>query len=313
MNTLPRRESATQQAPIIDLHTRQPVTTAVSNRGGKRDPLPRITITIPNYGKYQTPTKGRREWVRLDCNSRHNRQLASLQMPYRWAWCVLLMIADQSGTIADVTVKDLAFECQTSDLRQIRKAVDAMAEVGLISVTDHAQAKHDQSTTKAQAKQEQSNIEANCFEQSSNDAALSATTVQDKDKTRQDITLADQGKPDPGSDVVSVIVSKDGQPFAITTAMVEAWQPHYPNTDVAAEVGRIAVWHAANPSKQKTMRGMTAFVVNWLSRSNDPTQLTIGGLTNGTNGRTHGNGKSLGQNMGVHRGSQPGGIYDIQM
>jgi hypothetical protein len=312
MSTLPRRESATQQAPIIDLHTRQPVTTAASKRGGKRDPLPRITITIPNYGKYQQQAR-RRDWVSVHKGiGRDSRMVQACErgLTPLAVFTVLLTLADNDGQIANVRAKDLSLEMCGVDQRTIVAALDALALVGIISKQE---ANVEQTLSKQPANAEQTVSVQSLHEEPSNDAALSATTVQDKDKTRQDITLADQGKPDPGSDVVSVIVSKDGQPFAITTAMVEAWQPHYPNADVAAEVGRIAVWHAANPSKQKTLRGMTAFVVNWLARSNNPTQLTIGGLTNGTNGRTQGNGKSLGQNMGVHRGTQPGGIYDIQM
>jgi hypothetical protein len=49
MSILPRPESAT----IIDF-PRQPMEAQTpSKHGGKREPLPRFTVTIPNYSRYQ--------------------------------------------------------------------------------------------------------------------------------------------------------------------------------------------------------------------------------------------------------------------
>lgn len=57
--------------------------------------------------------------------------------------------------------------------------------------------------------------------------------------------------------------------WALTEAQVAAWVELFPSLDVRAECRGALAWVLANPSRRKTARGMPAFLVAWLSRSND--------------------------------------------
>lgn len=61
----------------------------------------------------------------------------------------------------------------------------------------------------------------------------------------------------------------DGSEHAIHESQVREWSFAYPAVDVEAELARMRVWLAANPRKRKTKRGISAFVVSWLSRTQD--------------------------------------------
>ncbi|MNY44208.1 hypothetical protein D3C86_1792130 [compost metagenome] len=44
------------------------------------------------------------------------------------------------------------------------------------------------------------------------------------------------------------------------------WQAALPSVPVEAELVKAATWHRANPSRQKTLRGMPRFLFDWLKR-----------------------------------------------
>lgn len=55
--------------------------------------------------------------------------------------------------------------------------------------------------------------------------------------------------------------------WALTQAQLDKWTQLYPGVDVLAEARRALAWVEANG--RKTARGMPAFLVRWLNRSND--------------------------------------------
>ncbi len=57
--------------------------------------------------------------------------------------------------------------------------------------------------------------------------------------------------------------------FSVTQAMVVEFQRNYPALDVEQELRGMRAWSVANPSHQKTARGMMRFVNSWLSRAQD--------------------------------------------
>lgn len=61
----------------------------------------------------------------------------------------------------------------------------------------------------------------------------------------------------------------DGSEHAVYESQAREWSLAYPAVDVHAELARMRVWLAANPRKRKTKRGVNAFVVSWLSRTQD--------------------------------------------
>jgi hypothetical protein len=55
--------------------------------------------------------------------------------------------------------------------------------------------------------------------------------------------------------------------WVLTPAQVARWQTLYPRVDVDGECRKALAWLEANPSRQKTARGMPRFLVGWLARS----------------------------------------------
>ncbi len=45
------------------------------------------------------------------------------------------------------------------------------------------------------------------------------------------------------------------------------WRDLYPRVDVVTELNKAVAWLEANPTRQKTIRGMPKFCVGWLNRS----------------------------------------------
>lgn len=70
----------------------------------------------------------------------------------------------------------------------------------------------------------------------------------------------------PSDVVLACPVKGDGpRTWDLTQAQVDAWQKAYPALDVPAVCARGYAWLLANPSRQKTPRGMPKFFVNWFA------------------------------------------------
>lgn len=57
--------------------------------------------------------------------------------------------------------------------------------------------------------------------------------------------------------------------WELTQPHVDAWQQQFPNLDVVDQCRRALAWLQANPTKQKTARGMPSFFVRWFMRETD--------------------------------------------
>jgi hypothetical protein len=57
--------------------------------------------------------------------------------------------------------------------------------------------------------------------------------------------------------------------WALTDAQVADWQTCYPGINVESECRKALAWVRAKLDRRKTARGMAAFLVGWLNRSND--------------------------------------------
>ena len=66
---------------------------------------------------------------------------------------------------------------------------------------------------------------------------------------------------------VTMLTLRNGNRFPVTEAMAGVWQSQYPQLDVTQELMKMAAWLDANPKRRKTERGIKAFCVNWLNRS----------------------------------------------
>lgn len=67
--------------------------------------------------------------------------------------------------------------------------------------------------------------------------------------------------------LVFPVVGKETQSWPLTAAQVAEWRAIYPGIDVLAECRKALAWSHANPTRRKTLKGMPAFLVNWLNRA----------------------------------------------
>jgi hypothetical protein len=69
----------------------------------------------------------------------------------------------------------------------------------------------------------------------------------------------------------------DSTEYRIPLAHINEWRAAYQAVDVAQELRQMRVWIMANPTKRKTRRGVSAFIVRWLGKAQDtPTRRTGG-------------------------------------
>jgi hypothetical protein len=64
------------------------------------------------------------------------------------------------------------------------------------------------------------------------------------------------------------MICKDGTDWQPTDQQILSWQHAFPEVDVFAELNVMATWLEANPTRVKTVKGMSRFCQSWLSRAN---------------------------------------------
>ena len=77
---------------------------------------------------------------------------------------------------------------------------------------------------------------------------------------------------EPQSDSTPAIVSiplVDKTEFPVTQGMVDDWSTTFPAVDVPQQLREMRAWCVANPTKRKTPRGISAFIVTWLGKEQD--------------------------------------------
>jgi hypothetical protein len=55
-----------------------------------------------------------------------------------------------------------------------------------------------------------------------------------------------------------------------TQVMLDEWAARHPSLDLSRELKKARGWCVDNPSKRKTMRGMTKFIGTWLANAEEP-------------------------------------------
>lgn len=119
------------------------------------------------------------------------------------------------------------------------------------------------SASKLPAKQDASRILANPLEDSS----------LDQGSKDQGMDQGDEGSAEPQSDSPPAsaieIPLVDKTEYQVTHEQVEEWVSAYPAVDVMQQLKQMRQWCIANPTNRKTSRGITAFIVRWLSKEQD--------------------------------------------
>lgn len=82
-----------------------------------------------------------------------------------------------------------------------------------------------------------------------------------------DLLPESQPAPQPVSDIR--IPLNDGTEHAVLLSDIAEWSATYPAVDVEGELRKMRTWVRANPTKRKTARGVTSFIVKWLGKTQD--------------------------------------------
>lgn len=61
----------------------------------------------------------------------------------------------------------------------------------------------------------------------------------------------------------------DKSEYGVEQDQVDRWAEQFPAVDVPQQLRAMQAWLEANPTKRKTRRGITRFIVNWLSKEQD--------------------------------------------
>ncbi len=67
--------------------------------------------------------------------------------------------------------------------------------------------------------------------------------------------------------VISIPLSKKGQEFHVTQALLDQYADSYPGVDVMLALKDIRQWNLDNPGKRKTKTGVKGHITRWLSRA----------------------------------------------
>lgn len=108
---------------------------AEKTRGGAHDPLPRFTLQIPNYSKYNPPLKKsrKRTYVQFECDAMEDEHLWTKRAATRAVFYELVMRSHE-GHWRNVTVSDIGKRLNI-DYRTIIRALDELSPTPLILVT----------------------------------------------------------------------------------------------------------------------------------------------------------------------------------
>ena len=155
--SLPRPEPAT----VIDFATRQPMegtdTDNPKSHGGRREPLGLLTITIPNYAKHQGSMRPghKRLWVKFERVAVQELSMAGASFMARALFYELVILSDE-GSISDMAPARLG-KLLDLDYRVMKRALDQLAEIGLVQVQVKCEARAKQVQSKGEASAEQVN------------------------------------------------------------------------------------------------------------------------------------------------------------
>lgn len=110
---------------------------------------------------------------------------------------------------------------------------------------------------------------------------------------------------------VATLPLADGSEHPITEAMAAEWSAAYPAVDVPSELLRMRAWLNANTANRKTRRGVSRFVVSWLSRSQDRAPVQTRSASRPTNAadRRHEWNQRLSAALG--RTNEPNAVHDL--
>lgn len=94
---------------------------------------------------------------------------------------------------------------------------------------------------------------------------------EDKDKDKEDISplLSPQGEVAQAQPAEISLPLISGALYPIYPADIDHWKQLYPSVDIRKELRKMLGWLEANPTRQKTQKGIKRFVAAWLAKEQD--------------------------------------------
>ena len=94
---------------------------------------------------------------------------------------------------------------------------------------------------------------------------------EDKDKDKEDITplLSPRGEVAQAQPAEISLPLISGALYPIYPADIDHWKQLYPSVDILKELRKMLGWLEANPTRQKTAKGIKRFVAAWLAKEQD--------------------------------------------
>lgn len=105
---------------------------------------------------------------------------------------------------------------------------------------------------------------------------LDTTCIQDVDRLDTQVrlgkdSLGKSNKDEESADVEAIVLN-DSTTWKPSKAQLDEYIRLYPGVDVYEQFRLMRAWSISNPSKRKTIRGVSKFVNGWLSRTQDRPQ-----------------------------------------
>jgi hypothetical protein len=114
--------------------------------------------------------------------------------------------------------------------------------------------------------------------QSTNVTPPDTDTDTDTEQKQKKKTLARSVPPE---ELAGTLPLVDGTEYLISKTQVREWTEAYPGINVRTELLGFKAWLNANPTRQKTPRGICRSIIHWLSGAQNKSHGTGGNKTNG--------------------------------
>lgn len=102
----------------------------------------------------------------------------------------------------------------------------------------------------------------------------SSSSSSSADCSRKDISSEALTRSEPAALTFPIVGGKGETAWGLTDTKIAEWQALFPNADVPGECRKALAWVQANGERRKTGRGMTRFLVGWLTRTVDSRRST---------------------------------------
>lgn len=169
------------------------------------------------------------------------------------------------------SVKDMADFLGYFTERQVRYAIDALCDAGLLEKSHHSNNKFDRVTWYTVCQMHLTNLSNGTYTNGKSDLPPMANVYMNnnKHKEQEEGMRTSTSSCSPEAPFFSFELRKfEG----ISDQDIESWKDAYPSIDVKKELSQMKEWCLSNDSKCRNKRNWRKFITSWLSNENDKTE-----------------------------------------